>query len=45
MMLTHFWPGLDRTISHAEAAACFDGEVLVAEEDLAVPLTVHSRGE
>jgi ribonuclease BN (tRNA processing enzyme) len=45
LMLTHFWPGLDRTISHAEAAACFDGEVLVADEDLVVPLVGHPRGE
>ncbi len=45
LMLTHFWPGIDRSISHAEAQACFDGEVLVADEDLVVPLVGHPRGE
>jgi ribonuclease BN (tRNA processing enzyme) len=38
LMLTHFWPGSDRAVSAAEAAAAFGGEVLTAEEDLLVPL-------
>ncbi len=38
LMLTHFWPGSDRAVSVAEAAAAFPGEVLTAEEDLLVPL-------
>ncbi len=38
LMLTHFWPGSDRAVSLAEAAAAFPGEVLTAEEDLVVPL-------
>jgi ribonuclease BN (tRNA processing enzyme) len=38
LMLTHFWPGSDRAVSVAEAAAAFPGEVLTAEENLLVPL-------
>ncbi|WP_328613671.1 MBL fold metallo-hydrolase [Amycolatopsis sp. NBC_00355] len=38
LLLTHFWPGTDRDASAAEARAEFDGEVLVAEEDLTVVL-------
>jgi ribonuclease BN (tRNA processing enzyme) len=38
LMLTHFWPGTDRAAAAAEARAEFDGEVLVAEEDLTVAL-------
>ncbi|HKB31864.1 MAG TPA: MBL fold metallo-hydrolase [Streptosporangiaceae bacterium] len=38
LMLTHFWPGSDRAVSAAEAAAAFAGELLTAEEDLLVPL-------
>ncbi len=38
LMLTHFWPGSDRAVSAAEAARAFPGEVIVAEEDLLVPL-------
>jgi hypothetical protein len=37
-MLTHFWPGSDRAVSVAEAAAAFPGEILTAEENLLVPL-------
>ncbi len=38
LMLTHFWPGSDRAVSVAEAAAAFPGEILTAEEDLVVAL-------
>jgi ribonuclease BN (tRNA processing enzyme) len=38
LMLTHFWPGTDRTAAAEEARARFGGEVLVAEEDLTVEL-------
>ncbi|MEJ2852964.1 MULTISPECIES: MBL fold metallo-hydrolase [unclassified Saccharothrix] len=39
LMLTHFWPGNDRSaaVSNARAAG-FSGEILTAEEDLLVPL-------
>jgi len=37
-MLTHFWPGNDRELSRTEAAAVFSGEILLADEGLAVPL-------
>ena len=37
-MLTHFWPGNDRAASVAAASAEFDGEVLAADEGLAVGL-------
>lgn len=38
LLLSHFWPGNDRQLSRAAAAAVFPGEVLLAEEDLQVPL-------
>ncbi|MEQ0562883.1 MBL fold metallo-hydrolase [Amycolatopsis sp. NEAU-NG30] len=38
LLLTHFWPGTDRTAAAEEARAEFGGEVLVAEEDLTVAL-------
>ena len=38
LLLTHFWPGSDRSISVAEAAREFDGEVIAAEEGLTLPL-------
>lgn len=38
LMLTHFWPGNDRELSRTEAAAVFSGEILLADEGLAVPL-------
>lgn len=38
LMLTHFWPGIDRDASLAAAAARFPGEVIAAEEGLVVPL-------
>jgi ribonuclease BN (tRNA processing enzyme) len=37
-MLTHFWPGSDRAAWVSEARQAFRGEVLAAEEGLAVPL-------
>lgn len=36
LVLTHFWPGSDRSISVREAQAEFDGEVIAAEEGLVV---------
>jgi ribonuclease BN (tRNA processing enzyme) len=38
VMLTHFWPGNDRQVSKAEAAASFDGEILLANEGTIVTL-------
>ncbi|MFC0430732.1 MBL fold metallo-hydrolase [Kutzneria buriramensis] len=38
LMLTHFWPGNDRTVSVAAARAEFDGDVLAAQENLVVAL-------
>jgi ribonuclease BN (tRNA processing enzyme) len=38
LMLTHFWPGLDRDRSRSEAEATFGGPVLIADEELVVPL-------
>jgi ribonuclease BN (tRNA processing enzyme) len=38
LMLTHFWPGNDRQASKADAAASFDGEILLADEGTVVEL-------
>ncbi len=38
LLLTHFWPGSDRSVSVAEAQAEFAGEVLAATEGLTLPL-------
>lgn len=38
LLLTHFWPGNDREVSRREAAAVFDGEVLLADEGLGIDL-------
>jgi ribonuclease BN (tRNA processing enzyme) len=38
LLLTHFWPGSDRSVSVAEARVAYDGEVIAADEDLLVPL-------
>ena len=38
LLLTHFWPGSDRSISVAEARHEFGGEVIAAEEGLTVQL-------
>jgi ribonuclease BN (tRNA processing enzyme) len=37
-MLTHFWPDNDRQSSEAAAREAFDGEILLADEGLAVAL-------
>jgi ribonuclease BN (tRNA processing enzyme) len=38
LLLTHFWPGSDRSVSVAEAKRAFTGEVIAAEEGLTLPL-------
>jgi ribonuclease BN (tRNA processing enzyme) len=38
LVLTHFWPGSDRSVSVREAQAEFDGEVIAAEEGLVLGL-------
>ncbi|GAA3867073.1 MBL fold metallo-hydrolase [Streptomyces sedi] len=38
LLLTHFWPGAARGVSVAEATAAYDGEILAADEGMAVPL-------
>jgi ribonuclease BN (tRNA processing enzyme) len=38
LLLTHFWPGSDRSVSVAEARVEFSGEVIAAEEGLTIPL-------
>ncbi|MGI0071859.1 MAG: MBL fold metallo-hydrolase [Thermoplasmata archaeon] len=38
LMLTHFWPGEERSRSRAEAAREFAGEILLAEEGLSLSL-------
>jgi ribonuclease BN (tRNA processing enzyme) len=38
LLLTHFWPGSDRSVSVAEARQEFTGEVIAAEEGLTIPL-------
>jgi ribonuclease BN (tRNA processing enzyme) len=38
LLLTHFWPGSDRSVSVAEAQAEFDGEVIAATEGLTLQL-------
>jgi ribonuclease BN (tRNA processing enzyme) len=38
LLLTHFWPGNDRQASRAAAAAAFEGDILLADEGLEVPL-------
>lgn len=38
VLLMHFWPGNDREASRARAGEVFDGEVLLADEGLGVPL-------
>jgi ribonuclease BN (tRNA processing enzyme) len=36
LLLTHFWPGTDRAVARSEAAREFQGEILVADEDLSL---------
>ncbi|WP_370946570.1 MBL fold metallo-hydrolase [Amycolatopsis sp. cg5] len=38
LLLTHFWPGSDRSVSVREASAAFDGEIIAAEEGLTLKL-------
>ena len=38
LLLTHFWPGSDRSVSVAEAEQEFDGEVIAADEGLTITL-------
>lgn len=38
LLLTHFWPGNDRTASAREASAFYDGELIVAHDGLELPL-------
>ncbi|MEY9845458.1 ribonuclease BN (tRNA processing enzyme) [Streptacidiphilus sp. BW17] len=38
LLLTHFWPGAQRSRSVAEAGATYDGEVLAAEEGTSLTL-------
>lgn len=38
LLLTHFWPGHDRSVSLAQAAETFGGELLAADEGLVVGL-------
>lgn len=40
LLLTHFWPGNDRAASTAAARVEFGRDVLAAEEDLVIPLTI-----
>ena len=35
-LLSHFWPGSDRTVSREQAAEAYDGELLLASEGMAV---------
>jgi ribonuclease BN (tRNA processing enzyme) len=35
-MLSHFWPGSDRDVSHEQAAEAYDGELLLAREGMTV---------
>jgi ribonuclease BN (tRNA processing enzyme) len=35
-MLSHFWPGSDRDLSHEQASEAYDGELLLAHEGLTV---------
>ncbi|MEV0841150.1 MBL fold metallo-hydrolase [Actinocatenispora sera] len=39
LLLTHFWPGADRSRAAAEAAEHFSGPILVADEDQVIELT------
>lgn len=38
LLLTHFWPGNDREASRNEAAAAYDGKVLLADEGMQIDL-------
>jgi ribonuclease BN (tRNA processing enzyme) len=36
LMLTHFWPGMDRDAAREQAASAFDGEILLADEGVVI---------
>jgi ribonuclease BN (tRNA processing enzyme) len=36
MVLSHFWPGMDREVSREQASEAFDGELLLASEGMTV---------
>lgn len=38
LLLTHFWPGNDRDLSHSAATELFSGEILLADEGLTIAL-------
>jgi ribonuclease BN (tRNA processing enzyme) len=38
LLLTHFWPTVNRERARELAAAAFDGEVVVADEGLTIPV-------
>ena len=38
LLLTHFWPGKNRESARTEATEVFDGEVLLADEELRISL-------
>jgi ribonuclease BN (tRNA processing enzyme) len=38
LLLTHFWPGLDREKSRTQAAEAYEGEIVLATEGLSVEL-------
>lgn len=38
LLLSHFWPGMDRPEARRAAAAKFDGEILLAYEGAVIPL-------
>ncbi|MBF9066894.1 MBL fold metallo-hydrolase [Streptacidiphilus fuscans] len=38
LLLTHFWPGSERSRAVAEASAAYDGEVLAADEGMSLTL-------
>jgi ribonuclease BN (tRNA processing enzyme) len=38
LMLSHFWPGTDREVSRAQAEEAYQGEIVLARENLSVEL-------
>ena len=45
LLLSHFQPGIDRTISTELAAEAFSGQILAAHEDLVVALPRQATGQ
>ena len=39
LMLSHFWPGTDRDVSRAQAEEVYDGDIVLASEDITVELS------